>query len=310
MAQHQPLLYKQHFSGLTVETSQTWQRRLKAHFLAHQPVWAPSLIALWVLCNTLLLATTSLMEGRRNGGNLAWWEPFCWEISSVLLILPCIWLILRLHNWLLGRVSLLRLLLIHALLTLPFSLVHVTGMVAIREFCYWLAGWDYRFGDWGYELLYEYRKDVASYLIILSVVFAYQFIVRRLQGEASYLDENENSSRPLPDRLLVKKLGKEFLVAVVDIRWIEASGNYANLHVNGSVYPMRMTMARLETLLPAGQFVRVHRSAIVNVACVSHIQPTEAGDYRLFLHTGEELALSRRYRDGFKETFQPGEFAC
>lgn len=284
-----------------MDAAQTLQSRLKAHFLAHQAIWVPVLIGTWALLNTLLLATTSLMEGRRHGGTLAWWEPFCWEFSSILMILLCFWPILRVHNWLLGRVSVPRLLLVHALLTLPFSLVHVTGMVAIRELCYWLVGWEYHFGDWGYELLYEYRKDAASYFIILAVVSAYQFIVRRLQGEASYIDESETSSRPLPDRLLVKKLGKEFLVAVADIRWIEASGNYANLHVNDSVYPMRMTMARLEAELPAGQYLRIHRSAIVNVRCVSHIQPTDTGDYRLFLHTGEELALSRRYRDGFKE---------
>lgn len=283
-----------------MKADQTSQGSIKVHFLTHQAIWVPVLIGFWALLNTLLLATTGLMEGRRNGGRLAWWEPFCWELSSILMILLCFWFIIRLHNWLLGRISLLRLMLVHALLTVPFSLVHVLGMVAIREFCYWLAGWEYQFGDWGYELLYEYRKDVASYLIILSVVSAYQFILRRLQGEASYVDESESSSKPLPDRLLVKKLGKEFLVAVADIRWVEASGNYANLHVKDSVYPMRITMARLEALLPSGAFVRVHRSFIVNLGHVSHIQPTDAGDYQLFLNSGEELSLSRRYRDGFK----------
>lgn len=283
-----------------MKADQTSQGSIKVHFLTHQAIWVPVLIGFWALLNTLLLATTGLMEGRRNGGRLAWWEPFCWELSSIFMILLCFWFIIRLHNWLLGRISLLRLMLVHALLTVPFSLVHVLGMVAIREFCYWLAGWEYQFGDWGYELLYEYRKDVASYLIILSVVSAYQFILRRLQGEASYVDESESSSKPLPDRLLVKKLGKEFLVAVADIRWVEASGNYANLHVKDSVYPMRITMARLEALLPSGAFVRVHRSFIVNLGHVSHIQPTDAGDYQLFLNSGEALSLSRRYRDSFK----------
>lgn len=277
------------------------QDRIKAHFLANQSLWVPVLIALWALLNGLLLASSRLMEDRRSdSSSLAWWEPFCWEFSSVLMILPCFWPIIRLHNWLSGRVCLPQLLLVHLALTVPFSLVHVSGMVAIREFCYWLAGGDYRFGDWGYELLYEYRKDIASYLIILAVVSAYQFIVRRLQGEASYIDESETSSRPLPDRLLVKKLGKEFLVPVADIHWVEASGNYANLHLAASVYPMRITMARLAALLPEGRFVRIHRSFMVNLGQVSHIQPAESGDYRLCLHGGKVLPLSRRYRDVFK----------
>lgn len=273
---------------------------LKTHFLSHQHLWKPGLLMVWGLLNTLLLATTSLMEIRRHNSDMAAWEPFCWEASSTLIILLCVWPILAFHDWLRSRLGLPTLLVMHVLLTVPFSIIHISGMVGLRELVYWLAGSDYRFGDLGYELLYEYRKDVVTYGVILLVGTSYQFIVRRMQGEASYMDESETSSRPLPDRLLVKKLGKEFLVAVSDIRWVEASGNYANLHVKDSVYPMRITLSRLESLLPRETFIRIHRSLIVNLENVSHIQPTETGDYRLFLHTGEELPLSRRYRDAFK----------
>ena len=63
---------------------------------------------------------------------------------------------------------------------------------------------------------------------------------------------------------------------------------------------MRITLSRLESLLPRDMFIRIHRSLIVNLGSINHIQPTEAGDYGVFLHTGEELTLSRRYRDAFK----------
>lgn len=86
----------------------------------------------------------------------------------------------------------------------------------------------------------------------------------------------------------------------VTVRGSKASGNYANLHVKDSVYPMRITLTRLESLLPQELFIRIHRSLIVNLGSISHIQPTDGGDYRVFLHTGEELPLSRRYRDAFK----------
>ena len=281
----------------TSDNTTTW---LKNHFLAHQHLWRPGLLIAWGFLNTLLLATTSLMEIRRHDSSIAAWEPFCWEASSTLIILLSVWPILRIHAWLQARLGLIGLSIVHVLLTLPFSLIHVSGMVGLRELVYWMAGSDYNFGDLGYELLYEYRKDAMTYLIILLVGTSYQFIVRRLQGEASYMDESETSSTPLPDRLLVKKLGKEFLVAVSDIRWVEASGNYANLHVKNSVYPMRITLSRLESLLPRDMFIRIHRSLIVNLGSINHIQPTEAGDYCVFLHTGEELTLSRRYRDAFK----------
>ena len=283
-----------------MNTSDNTTTRLKNHFLAHQHLWQPALLIAWGFLNTLLLATTSLMEIRRHDSNIAAWEPFCWEASSTLIVLLSVWPILRIHAWLQTHLGLVGLLVVHALLTLPFSLIHVSGMVGLRELVYWMMGSDYNFGDLGYELLYEYRKDAMTYLIILLVGTSYQFIVRRLQGEASYMDESETSSTPLPDRLLVKKLGKEFLVAVSDIRWVEASGNYANLHVKDSVYPMRITLSRLESLLPRDMFIRIHRSLMVNLGSINHIQPTEAGDYGVFLHTGEELTLSRRYRDAFK----------
>lgn len=286
--------------GVFLNPTLSFAERLKAHFLAHQQWWAPGLLLLWGVLNVLLLASSTLMEARRFGGELETWKAFCWEASSTFVMLLCIWPVIRIHQWLQTRLSWPQLVLVHAMLSVPFSLVHVTGMVLVRKLVYWLMGTHYQFGNLLYEFLYEYRKDAMAYLLVLLAVSGYQFILRRLQGEASYVDESENSSKPLPDRLLVKKLGKEFLISVADIRWVEAAGNYANLHVKDSVYPMRITMARLEALLPVGAFVRVHRSFIVNLSHVSHIQPTDSGDYRLFLHSSEELSLSRRYRDSFK----------
>ncbi|HEY7883852.1 MAG TPA: LytTR family DNA-binding domain-containing protein, partial [Cellvibrionaceae bacterium] len=138
-----------------------------------------------------------------------------------------------------------------------------------------------------------------TYLILLAVISCYRFIVRRLQGEASYMDESDVSSRPLPDRLLVKKLGKEFLIAVADISRIEASGNYANLYVGDSVYPMRITMTALEARLP-NHFCRVHRSGIINIHRIDHIEPLDSGDYTISLRDGTQMSLSRRYRDNCK----------
>lgn len=288
------------YAGYILKPTTSLAERLKTHFLAHQQWWAPGLLLLWGVLNVLLLASSTLMEARRFGGELETWKAFCWEASSTFVMLLCIWPVIRLHRWLQSRLLWPQLVVVHALLTVPFSLVHVAGMVMVRKLVYGLMGEHYQFGNVLYEFLYEYRKDAMAYLLVLVAVSGYQFILRRLQGEASYVDESESSSKPLPDRLLVKKLGKEFLVAVADIRWVEASGNYANLHVKDSVYPMRITMARLEALLPSGAFVRVHRSFIVNLGHVSHIQPTDAGDYQLFLNSGEALSLSRRYRDSFK----------
>ncbi|GGY77009.1 hypothetical protein GCM10011613_21900 [Cellvibrio zantedeschiae] len=191
----------------------------------------------------------------------------------------------------------------HLLATIPFSAIHVAGMVAIRNLTYSAMNQDYEFGNLLIESLYEYRKDAQTYLTVALVVFGYRLIVRRLQGEASYLakdEENEDAtSESPPERLLIKKLGREFLIQTADIEWIEASGNYANLHIKNSVYPMRITMDKLEKLLPSN-FTRIHRSTIVNLEQIQEIQPLDTGDYQVTLRNKEILTLSRRYREEFK----------
>ena len=76
-------------------------------------------------------------------------------------------------------------------------------------------------------------------------------MVRRLQGEASLLAAPDDDAPPLepverPERFLVRKLGREFLVAAADIEWLQASGNYVNLRVRGRDYPLRSTIAAIE----------------------------------------------------------------
>lgn len=275
----------------------------REHFLAHPVLWGWALLIGWFGCNALVLATTKLMEIRREGHQIPFWEPLTWETSSAIMILLLVPLGIYIHDRWLANLSFRRSIAFHLLLTIPFSLLHVGGMVGIRHFCYWLMGAEYRFGDVPVELLYEYRKDAQTYLTLLLLVFGFRLIHRRIQGEASYLaaEAEEVSTEPEknPSILLIKKLGREFLIKTADIEWVEAAGNYANLHVRGSVYPMRITMDKLEKLLPK-EFARIHRSTIVNLHQVQQVQPLDSGDHQITLVDGNTLTLSRRYRDEFK----------
>jgi DNA-binding LytR/AlgR family response regulator len=105
--------------------------------------------------------------------------------------------------------------------------------------------------------------------------------------------------------MLIKKLGREFLVRVDDIDWIEASGNYVNLHVGSQVYPLRETMTGItERMQPQG-FQRVHRSAVVNLDRVAEIVPFESGDGEARLASGARVPVSRRYRKELRERINP-----
>lgn len=258
------------------------------------------------LLDGIVNSVVVLMDVQRIGLAFEHWEPPVWELSSGLLTLalvpPLIWFTRRfpLHwdNW-------PRQLPWHALGSIVFSLAHVSGMVALRKLAYATQGMSYDFGPWSTGLLYEYLKDVRSYAGMVAMIEVYRFLRRRLQGEARLLDLPDEGPPvdPVerPERFLVRKLGREFLVAAADIEWIQASGNYVNLRVRGHDYPLRSTISGIEPKLDHSRFVRIHRSYIVNLDQVVSIEPLEAGDARVHLKDSTALPCSRRYRDGLRD---------
>jgi two-component system LytT family response regulator len=84
---------------------------------------------------------------------------------------------------------------------------------------------------------------------------------------------------------------------VKDVDYFVAEGNYIRLHVGTQSYLVRMTLGSLEQHLDSTQFVRIHRSTIVNLDRVTEIQPWSAGDYVAVLHDQRTLKVSRHYRD-------------
>ena len=257
------------------------------------------------LFNGAANSTTVLMDVRRVGLDFADWEPAVWEWSSGLAILALVPLLVAftrrfpLHWDTLGRYWPT-----YLLASAVFSLLHVCGMVALREAAYALQGGDYDFGFWPRELAYEYLKDVRAFAMLVTMIEGYRFIVRRLQGEASLLAAPDEGApvEPLdrPDRFLIRKLGREFLVAARDIEWLQAAGNYVNLRVRGHDYPLRSTIGGIEERLDPARFVRIHRSYIVNLARVSSIEPLDSGDARVHLHDASVLPCSRTYRDALR----------
>jgi hypothetical protein len=110
----------------------------------------------------------------------------------------------------------------------------------------------------------------------------------------------------VPQHFLVKKLDKEFLVAIADIEWLEACGNYVNLHSKGRIYPLRATLSQTMLQLETQGFSRIHRSFAVNHRHIDNISYLPSGDGELQLKNGQQLALSRRFKEQFRTGFQAG----
>lgn len=104
-----------------------------------------------------------------------------------------------------------------------------------------------------------------------------------------------------PERLLVRKLGREFLIATAEVEWIPAAGNYANLHRAERVYPLRSTINGLDAQADLARFTRIHGSYIVNLDAITAIEPLDSGDALIHLQTGHTLPCSRTYRQTQRE---------
>ncbi len=89
------------------------------------------------------------------------------------------------------------------------------------------------------------------------------------------------------------------LVDVASIDWIEANRNSVRLHVGKDSYTLRQTMTHLASRLDPSVFLRVHRSALVNVHRIKAVHPWFNGYHLLVLNTGQELRMSRYQHQSF-----------
>ncbi|MEW6306548.1 MAG: response regulator [Verrucomicrobiota bacterium] len=98
-------------------------------------------------------------------------------------------------------------------------------------------------------------------------------------------------------RFVIKTTNKVVIVKASDIDWIESAANYALLHVGDKTHLHRETMRALEDQLSPAQFLRISRSAIVNIERIQELQPMMKGEYVVILHNGRRLTMTRGIRE-------------
>ena len=120
----------------------------------------------------------------------------------------------------------------------------------------------------------------------------------RLSELLPALQGPEPTTRQAPSRrLLVRQGGCSFFVAAASIDWIEAAGSHARLHVGERTHVVHASMTELERRLDPAEFMRIHRSTIVNLDRVRHVEPYGGYDYQVVLVDGTRLRVSRGCRD-------------
>ena len=102
---------------------------------------------------------------------------------------------------------------------------------------------------------------------------------------------------PYPSQLSVKIGERTVFVKLHDVDYIEAAANYVILHAGAHNHVLRETLTNLETRLSPKAFLRVNRSAIVNLERVTGVKPTPRGEHVIVLKNGKEIALTRGVRE-------------
>lgn len=103
-----------------------------------------------------------------------------------------------------------------------------------------------------------------------------------------------------PSRILIKANRKMLFVDTDDIYWLEASGDYIKIHIKGNNYLVNDSLNNFEKTLDPEVFFRVHRSHIVNLKFITEFKPYFNGEYILLMANGQEVKLSRSYKDKLK----------
>lgn len=106
------------------------------------------------------------------------------------------------------------------------------------------------------------------------------------------------------DRLLVKQQHHSFFVRVEEIDWIEAAGNYVLIHTGAQQHLVTEPIGKVEAKLDPRVFLRIHRSTIVHIEAIQHLQPASHGDYRVILKDGTARMMSRSYKKKLRHVLQ------
>jgi two-component system, LytTR family, response regulator len=120
--------------------------------------------------------------------------------------------------------------------------------------------------------------------------------------------ESSISSRPpvkeYLDRLMIKTLNQIIVISVDDVYWIESAGDLVYIHTREKKHIYRKTMISLETKLDPRNFIRIHRSSIVNIKKIKYLHLLSHGDFDVYLENDVKLRLSRTYRASFQQVLE------
>jgi DNA-binding LytR/AlgR family response regulator len=223
--------------------------------------------------------------------------PLLWEMSSIVTIIavaPVLFVAVRrmrhVSRWPL-RIGLA------VAAIIAFSSLHIAGMVGLRKAVMFAAGGAYDFHFSIATLIYEFRKDVITCLLIGGALWLIDSRREAQQARSSAATPQADSASATLDMIWLRDGSSRIRIDPRDILTIGSAGNYVEYCMADSrTHLVRGTLAAEEARLTKFNIVRVHRTRLVNLSRVTGLKAGPNGDFELTLDTGEAISGSRRYR--------------
>jgi hypothetical protein len=264
------------------------------------PLW------LWLSYSAMLAAiatvgaTSFWMEADRQGRGVPLWPFALDEATSVLVVFALTPLLIgwtaRLHP---QRIGWVRTLIGHCVGMFAFSLLHVSGMMMLRLLASLLSADAYSFGGEPLfeTVVYEGRKDALTYAGLVVGTW--------LVSAALVRPADARQVAAAAPRIEIRDGARRIWLDPAEIVWAEAAGNYVELHLVDRTVLRRQTLSALERELGDMDFLRIHRSRLVNGRHVLATETNDSGDFTVALRNGRQISGSRRWRGALSSLGTP-----
>jgi len=236
-------------------------------------------------------AESSIADLHASGAHIRPDLVWSWEWTSMLAwlsVYPLLWVaVAKVRPPRFPWPAVIALLLIGSLIASGW---HIAVMVVLRRIYYDAVGQGpyHFFGIVDDRLLYEFRKDFATYLQFIVVAAGGQWLISRAATPPS-------TAPAAPRTLAVADGAVTHVVPVDEIESIASAGNYVEIVWGSRTLLHRATLAAVEAELGEA-FLRIHRSRLVRRAAIRRIETDKSGDFTVELASGAMLRGSRRYR--------------
>ncbi|WP_237732287.1 LytTR family DNA-binding domain-containing protein [Flavobacterium sp. UGB4466] len=195
---------------------------------------------------------------------------------------------------------------------LTVRILVISAAILLHLFSYPILVWiiSKAFYDHTFSYWQTFNFGLSAYFIKTVIIYGFSLMVFILWNRKSEslqlkekIDEQRKGQNFIRSILISDPHNKKLLLEAAEILYFEANSPYINIYHSSKKYLHTQTLRALETQLDEKQFVRIHKSHIVNISKISSIQSRQNGDYDVTLCEDTILRVSRNYAKNFKSKF-------